>query len=144
MQTKKIFLSGLMALLMLMTSFSLADSDYEEGDGWFYQDGELKITENEGLINFLYHEYDMRGDPQHKHTAEDVDHTVIGKDVTDIEIDYFIGDYHSSSTSIEEGNPCFVIDQGWVINKETKTLFGAANVKQNIYRIGDRQHSTLY
>ena len=123
----------LLALLALaVPAFSTAESDYEEGDGWFYRDGELKITSNEGLINFLYHEYDMRGDPQHKHSAEDVNRTVIGKEVTDIEIDYFIGDYHPSSTSIEEGNPCFIIDQGWVINKETMTLFGAANVKQNV------------
>ena len=120
-----------MALLLLVTSFSLAESDYEEGDGWIYRDGELKITENEGLINFLYHEYDMRGNPQHKHSAEDVDHAVIGKDVTDIIMDDLIGDYNPSSTSIEEGNSCFVIDQGWVVNMETKTLFGAANVKQN-------------
>jgi len=129
---KKLFVVLLAALVLAVPSLSHAESDYEEGDGWIYRDGELKITENEGLINFLYHEYDMRGDPQHKHSAEDVNRAVIGKEVTDIEIDYFIGDYHPSSTSIEEGNPCFVIDQGWVINKETKTLFGAANVEQNL------------
>ena len=122
----------LLALLMLTApALSLAESDYETGDGWVYRDGELKITTNNGLINFLYHEYDMRGDPQHKHTAADVDRVIIGKDVTDIIIDYFVGDYNPSTTSVEEGNDTFIIDNGWVINQQTKTLFGAANVKEN-------------
>ena len=113
---------------------SLAESDYEEGDGWVYRDGELKVITNNGLINFLYHEFDVRGDPQHKHTADDVDRVIIGKDVTDIVIDYFIGDCNPSSTTVEEGNTYFIIDQGWVVNKQTKTLFGAANVKENKIR----------
>jgi len=122
----------LLALLMLTAPvLSLAESDYETGDGWIYRDGELKIVTNNGLINFLYHEFDMIGDPQHKHTAADVDRVIIGKDVTDIIIDYFIGDYNPSITSIEEGNDTFIIDNGWVINQQTKTLFGAANVKEN-------------
>ncbi|MDD4312124.1 MAG: leucine-rich repeat domain-containing protein [Eubacteriales bacterium] len=131
MLTKRILLA-LFALLMLTApALSLAESDYETGDGWIYQDGELKITTNNGLINFLYHEFDMIGDPQHKHSAADVDRVIIGKDVTDIIIDYFIGDYNPSTTSVEAGNDTFVIDGGWVINKKTNTLFGAANVKQN-------------
>ena len=122
----------MLILLVLTTpSLSLAESDYETGDGWIYQDGELKIVTNNGLINFLYHEFDMRGDPQHKHTAADVDRVIIGKDVTDIIIDYFIGDINPSITSVEEGNDTFIIDNGWVINQQTKTLFGAANVKEN-------------
>ena len=121
----------LLALLMLTApALSLAESDYEEGDGWVYQDGELKITTNNGLINFLYHEYDMRGDTEHKHTTSDVDHVVIGKDVTDIVIDDYIRDFNPSSTSIEEGNTSFIIDGGWVVNKKTYTLFGAANVRK--------------
>ena len=122
-----------MLILLVLTapSLSLAESDYETGDGWIYQDGELKIVTNNGLINFLYHEFDMRGDPQHKHTAADVDRVVIGKDVTDIIIDYFIGDINPSITSVEDGNDTFIIDNGWVINQQTKTLFGAANVKEN-------------
>ena len=122
-----------MLILLALTApaLSLAESDYETGDGWIYQDGELKIVTNNGLINFLYHEFDMIGDPQHKHTAADVDRVIIGKDVTDIIIDYFIGDYNPSTTSVEEGNDTFIIDNGWVINQQTKTLFGAANVKEN-------------
>ena len=122
----------LLALLMLTApTLSLAESDYETGDGWVYRDGELKITTNNGLINFLYHEYDMRGDPQHKHDATDVDHVIIGKDVTDIVIDYSIDDCIPTNTSVEEGNNTFIIDGGWVVNKKTNTLFGAANVKEN-------------
>ena len=131
MNKRMIYLSALLAIILLMPLFSLAESDYETGDGWVYRDGELKITANNGLINFLYHEFDMRGDPQHKHDATDVDRVIIGKDVADIVIDYFIGDYNPSITSIEEGNDTFIIDDGWVINQQTKTLFGAANVKEN-------------
>ncbi len=131
MRTKRILLALLALLMLTAPALSLADSDYEEGDGWIYRDGELKITTNNGLINFLYHEFDMIGDPHHKHTAADVDRVIIGKDVTDIIIDYFIGDYNPSITSVEEGNATFIIDDGWVINQQTKTLFGAANVKEN-------------
>ncbi len=120
-----------MALFLLAPSFALAEGDYEQGDGWIYQDGELTILANDGLINFLYHEEEMLADPNHQHNAEDVDRVVIGKDVTDIVIDYYIGDYHPSNTTVEEGNKSFIIDNGWVVNKETNTLFGAANVKQN-------------
>ncbi len=128
---KRTILIMLVLLMLTAPSLSLAESDYETGDGWAYRDGELKITTNNGLINFLYHEFDMRGDPQHKHDATDVDHVIIGKDVTDIIIDYFIGDYNPSITSVEEGNNTFIIDDGWVINQQTETLFGAANVKEN-------------
>ena len=128
---KRIALTILILLVLAAPALSLAESDYETGDGWVYQDGMLKIVTNNGLINFLYHEFDMRGDLQHKHTAADVDRVVIGKDVTDIIVDEFIGDYNPSTTSVEEENDTFIIDNGWVVNKQTNTLFGAANVKQN-------------
>lgn len=131
MRTKRILLALLALLMLTAPALSLAESDYETGDGWVYRDGELKIVTNNGLINFLYHEYDMRGDPQHKHDATDVDHVIIGKDVTDIVIDYSIDDCNPTNTSVEEGNDTFIIDGGWVVNKKTNTLFGAVNVKQN-------------
>ncbi|MEA4915488.1 MAG: leucine-rich repeat domain-containing protein [Christensenella sp.] len=131
MLTKRILLALLVLLMLTAPSLSLAESDYETGDGWVYRDGELKIVTNNGLINFLYHEYDMRGDPQHKHDATDVDHVIIGKDVTDIVIDYSIDDCNPTNISVEEGNDTFIIDGGWVVNKKTNTLFGAVNVKQN-------------
>ena len=127
---RRIFLI-LVIVLLLIPSFALAEGDYEQGDGWIYKDGELTIKDNRGLINFLYHEEDMLADPNHKHTVGDVDRVVIGKDVTDIVIDYYIGDCNWSNTTVEEGNQSYVIDNGWVVNKTTNTLFGAANVKQN-------------
>ncbi|GEM_PF-2894929 len=132
---KRTILMFFILLLLIIPSLSLAESDYETGDGWTYQDGTLKIVTNNGLINFLYHEFDMRGDPQHKHSAADVDRVIIGKDVTDIIIDYFIGDINPSTISVEEGNDTFIIDNGWVINQQSKTLFGAANVKENKTRV---------
>jgi len=128
---KRTILTMLILLVLAAPALSLAESDHETGDGWIYQDGELKIVTNNGLINFLYYEFDMRGDPQHKHSAADVDRVIIGKDVTDIIVDEFIGDYNPSTTSVEEENDTFIIDKGWVVNKQTNTLFGAANVKQN-------------
>jgi hypothetical protein len=130
---KSIF-AALLIVLLLIPSFAHAEGDYEEGDGWVYRDGELTITSNYGLINFLYHEEEMLADPKHKHTVEDVDRTVIGKDVTDIVIDYYIDGYHVSSTTVEEGNQSYIIDNGWIVNQKTNTLFGAANVKQNRLR----------
>ena len=121
----------LVLLMLTAPALSRAESDYEEGDGWIYRDGKLKITTNNGLINFLYHEFDMRGDPQQKHDVTDVDHVIIGKDVTDIVIDYSIDDCNPTNISVEEGNDTFIIEGGWVVNKKTNTLFGAANVKQN-------------
>ena len=119
---KRTILTMLALLVLTAPVLSLAESDYEEGDGWVYRDGELKITTNNGLINFLYHEYDMRGDPQHKHDAADVDHVIIGKDVTDIVIDYSIDDCNPTNTSVEEGNDTFIIDGGWVVNKRHHAL----------------------
>ena len=44
----------LLALLVLAApALSLAESDYEKGDGWVYQDGTLTITENGGLKDFV-------------------------------------------------------------------------------------------
>ena len=69
----RIILLVIVLCLLCIPVAALAESDYEEGDGWIYRDGELKVITNNGLINFLYHEFDVRGDPQHKHTADDVD-----------------------------------------------------------------------
>lgn len=131
MRTKRAIISILLIFLLLFPFVAFAEGDYEEGDGWVYQDGKLTITDNRGLINFLYHEEDMLADPNHKHTAGDVERVVIGKDVSDIVIDYYIGDYNPSNIMVEEGNQDFIIDNGWVVNKTTNTLFGAANAKQN-------------
>ena len=128
---RKMFTVLLVALVLTLPSFALAESDYE--DGWTYQDGELKILSNQGLANFLYYE-EVSADASQDIPVSDVDRVVIGKDVTDIAINDYIYNYSPSNTTVEEGNQTFVIDNGWVVNKTTKTLFGAANVKQNQMR----------
>ena len=127
---KKLFVVLLAAMVLAVPSFSLAESDYEEGDGWIYQDGELKILSNQGLANFLYYE-EVSADASQDIPVSNVDRVIIGKDVTDIAINDYIYNYCPSNTTVEEGNQTYVIDNGWVVNKTTKTLFGAANVKQN-------------
>jgi hypothetical protein len=126
---KSIF-AALLIVLLLIPSFALAEGDYEEGDAWSYQDGKLTIISNQGLANFLYYE-EVSAEANHNHSVSDVDRVIIGKDVTDIALNDYIYDYNPSNTTVEEGNQDFIIDNGWVINKTTNTLFGAANVKQN-------------
>jgi hypothetical protein len=133
MHMRKIILSVVTILVLLTSSFALAEGDYERGDGWTFQDGELTITDNQGLANFLYY-VEVSSDANIKYSVSDVDHVIIGKDVTDIVINDYIYNYNPSNTSVEEGNKSYIIDNGWVVNKETKTLFCAANVKQNQMR----------
>ncbi len=117
--------------LFMIPSLSLADKDYEEGDGWIYKDGELKITESEGLVNFIYHDEELICDPPNQEKLFVVDRVIIGKNVTaDIEIEYYIAVDILSKTTIEEGNPCYIVENGWIVNTASKTLFGAADVEK--------------
>jgi len=121
----------LVITLIAIPAFSLAESDYEEGDGWVYRDGELKITASDGLVNYIYHDEDLINDSPDQQSPFIVDRVVIGKNVTaDIEIEYFIAKSILSITTIEDGNPCYIVDNGWIVNTVTKTIFGAANVEQ--------------
>jgi len=128
---------GLWIMIMLFTalfmipSLSLAESDYEEGDGWIYQNGELKIIKNNALEDFINNEDPVTQLPRYKHTVHDVTTLVIGKNVTALAIDQAVGYYAPSNTIIEDGNLCFVNDDGWIVNKATNTLFGAANIKES-------------
>jgi hypothetical protein len=79
--------SLLMIVFLVMTliatpSLSLAESDYEEGDGWIYQDGTLTITASDGLVNYIYHDENLIYDPPDQQSPFDVDQVVIGKNVT--------------------------------------------------------------
>ncbi|MCE5190117.1 MAG: leucine-rich repeat domain-containing protein [Eubacteriales bacterium] len=121
----------LFTALIMIPSLSLAESDYEEGDGWIYQNGELKIIKNNALADFINNEDPVTQLPRYKHTVQDVTTLVIGKDVTDLAIDQAVGDYAPSKTIIEDGNLCFANDNGWIVNKATNTLFGAANIKES-------------
>lgn len=127
---KRVTVVFLALLALAVPAFSYAEGDYETGDGWTYRDGELTILSNQGLANFLYYE-EVLSDASHEIPVSNVDRVVIGKDVTDIAINDYIYNYSPSDTTVEEGNQTYVIDNGWVVNKATKTLFGAANVKQN-------------
>jgi hypothetical protein len=48
MLLRKSSLSVLMILILLTSSFALAERDYEEGDGWEYQKGILKLLKATG------------------------------------------------------------------------------------------------
>ena len=109
---------------------SLAESDYEKGDGWVYQDGTLTITENGGLKDFVSNDLnELTGDWKYHHSFWDVKTLVIGKNVTELKNEiYEWNQLEPQETIIESGNTCFIIDHGWVVNTKTKTLFGASDV----------------
>ena len=133
MKRSNLFMIIILVMTLIATpSLSLAESDYEEGDGWIYQDGTLTITENNGLGDFINNEDPITQLPKYKHTVYDVTRVVIGRNVTDLAIDSMVGPFEPSETVIEEGNECFIEDNGWIVNKKTNTLFGAANIKESI------------
>ncbi|HWQ97416.1 MAG TPA: leucine-rich repeat domain-containing protein [Clostridia bacterium] len=129
---KRTILTMLILLLLTAPALSLAESDYETGDGWIYQDGTLTITENNGLGDFINNEDPITQLPKYKHTVYDVTRVVIGRNVADLAIDSMVGPFEPSEVVIEEGNECFIDDNGWIVNKKTNTLFGAANIKESI------------
>ena len=122
----------LILLVLAAPALSLAESDYEAGDGWIYQDGTLTITQNIGLGDFINNEDPITQLPKYEHTVYDVTRVVIGRSVTDLAIDHMVGPFEPSEVVIEEGNECFIDDNGWIVNKKTNTLFGAANIKESI------------
>ena len=132
MLTMRILLALLALLVLTAPVLSLAESDYEAGDGWIYQDGTLTITENNGLGDFINNEDPITQLPKYEHTVYDVTRVVIGRNVTDLAIDSMVGPFEPSEMMIEEGNECFIEDNGWIVNKKTNTLFGAANIKESI------------
>ena len=129
---KRTILIMLVLLMLTAPTLSLAESDYEEGDGWVYQDGTLTITENNGLGDFINNEDPITQLPKYEHTVYDVTRVVIGRKVTDLAIDSMVGPFEPSEMMIEEGNECFIEDNGWIVNMKTNTLFGAANIKESI------------
>ncbi|HWR28515.1 MAG TPA: leucine-rich repeat domain-containing protein [Negativicutes bacterium] len=107
-----------------------AEGDYEEGDGWIFQDGTLTITENGGLKDFSSNDQDEQtGVWKYQHSAREVDVLAIGKNVTELSIEVCgWSRFAPSNITIEPGNTCFIIDNGWVVNKKTNTLFSASNL----------------
>ena len=127
---RRIFLI-LVVVLLLLPSFALAEGDYEQGDGWEYQDGILKITESDELINYIYHDEEQISDSPDPGGLHVVDQVIIGKSITeDIVIEYYVAKAILSTITVEEGNPYYTVENGWIVNATTKTLFGAANAKQ--------------
>ncbi len=88
---KKVFAVLLAALVFTVPSFALAEGDFEQGDGWTYQNGELKIIENGALEDFINNEDPVTQQPRYKHTVYDVSTLVIGKNVTALAIDQAAG-----------------------------------------------------
>jgi hypothetical protein len=127
---KSTILTLLVLLLLGAPSLSFAESDYETGDGWIFQDGMLTITENGGLKDFVFYEQDPITEKwTHEHNVTDVSTLRIGKNVTYLTFEVYDCNVLSpSSITIEPGNAYFVIDNGWVVNKETNTLFSATNL----------------
>ena len=127
--TRTIATVFLVALTILPSSAS-AETDYEEGNGWVFQEGTLTITDNGGLKDFTSNDQDEQtGEWTYQHSAREVDILVIGKDVTELSIEICgWSKFAPSSITIEPGNAYFVIDNGWVVNKKTNTLFSATNL----------------
>ena len=127
---KRTILIMLVLLVLTAPALSLAETDYEEGDGWVFQQGTLTITDNGGLKDFTSNDQDEQtGEWTYQHSAREVDILVIGKDVTELSIEICgWSKFAPSSITIEPGNAYFVIDNGWVVNKKTNTLFSANNL----------------
>jgi hypothetical protein len=126
----KIIVTMFLMFLFILPSSASADGDYEAGDGWIYQDGTLTITENGGLKDFVINEQDPITEKwTHEHSVSDVSTLRIGENVTYLTFEVYDCNVLSpSSVTIEPGNAYFVIDDGWVVNKETNTLFSATNL----------------
>ena len=126
----KVIVTVFLMFLSILPSSAGADGDYEAGDGWIYQDGTLTITENCGLKDFVYNEQDPTTQQwTHEHSVIDVSTLRIGRNVTYLTFEVYDGNVLSpSGITIEPGNAYFVIDNGWVVNKKTNTLFSANNL----------------
>ena len=126
----KVIVTVFLMFLSILPSSAGADGDYEAGDGWIYQDGTLTITENCGLKDFVYNEQDPTTQQwTHEHSVSDVSTLRIGGNVTYLTFEVYDCNVLSpSSITIEPGNAYFVIDNGWVVNKKTNTLFSATNL----------------
>ena len=131
---RKMILTLLSLLFVLAPSLSLAEGDYEAGDGWIFQDGTLTITDNGGLKDFVSNDQNTpTREWKYQHSVSDVETLVIGKDVTELAYEMIDWDQICpTNTIIEVGNPCFIIDHGWIVNVKSKTLYGAVDVEKSL------------
>ena len=71
---KRTILIMLVLLVLTAPALSLAETDYEEGDGWVFQQGTLTITDNGGLKDFTSNDQDEQtGEWTYQHSAREVD-----------------------------------------------------------------------
>ena len=81
---KRTILIMLVLLVLTAPALSLAETNYEEGNGWVFQEGTLTITDNGGLKDFTSNDQDEQtGEWTYQHSARQVDILVIGKDVNE-------------------------------------------------------------
>ena len=110
---------------------SCADSGYEAGDGWIFQDGTLRLTANGGLEDFTDNKLDENFKWRHTHFPDEVEYIEIGKDVSNITpfASYMSWYFSPNEIRIAADNPYFVNVNGWIIQKETGTLVGPGNLE---------------
>ena len=125
---KRTILTLLVLLLLCAPALSLAESDYEEGVGWEFRDGVLSITANGGMEDFFRDDLGQDGKEKYKHSGNDVDSVIIGRNVTKFVMFGFGEDFYPTSMSVEEGNTIFAVIDGWLVNLQTKTLICATDL----------------
>ena len=131
---KRILLAVAVLVLLFVPLNALAESDYEEGVGWIFQGGTLTVTDNGGLNDFASNDQNTPNrEWKYQHSVSDVETLIIGKDVTELAYEVFDWDLiRPTNTIIEAGNSCFVIDHGWIVNMQSKALYGAVNVEKSL------------
>ena len=114
--------------LIFISAPALAESDYEEGDGWEFRDGTLTIVANNGLEDFFQKDADSNHPRTYKHFGEDVESVIIGKNVTTFMMFSFGDEFYPTQMSVEEGNTHFAVKDGWLVNLQTNTLVCATDL----------------
>ncbi len=116
----------------------LGKADYLVGNGWAYEDGILTVIDDGGWQDMMGARFPSDRNPHSDYfTAyRSSIHTVmIGKGVTEpfallAPFRYGYGDA-PETVCIEEGNPCFANENGWVVNKNTQTLICAEHPRRS-------------
>ncbi|HWR30386.1 MAG TPA: leucine-rich repeat domain-containing protein, partial [Negativicutes bacterium] len=119
---RKTILTLLSLLFILAPNLTLAEGDYEEGDGWEYRNGVLTIIADGGLVDFLENEPDQDQARNNKHFGYDVSELVIGNNVNEFRMFQFVEDFCPQQITVEKGNLNFIVTDGWLIDTRTGTL----------------------
>ena len=131
-KTNGLFIVLLLISLIVLPSVTLAEDGFEQGNGWEYQNGSLRITENYGFTDFF--SYDQSHNNKGNHPiGEDVTCLIIGKNVTVFNMFSFGAPFFPTQTIVEDGNSYFTVVNGWLINTKTQTLICAADLNNFQY-----------